>query len=102
MRGGEVVEDGDFALDGVAFPGAEIVLEFLAPAGGAGGLFPSGRVAETLDVPGLGAVAATLIDAMQTREQLYDSIGYHAYERRLDALYGADAAGDAAPPEDGA
>jgi methylisocitrate lyase len=43
-----------------------------------------------------------MIDAMQTREQLYDSIGYHAYERRLDALYGADAAGVAAPPEDGA
>ena len=63
MRGGEVVEDGDFALDGVAFPGAEIVLEFLDPAGGAGGLFPSGRVADTLDVPGLGTVAATLIDA---------------------------------------
>ena len=43
-----------------------------------------------------------MIDAMQTREQLYDSIGYHAYERRLDALYGRETA-DASPPrEDGA
>ena len=43
-----------------------------------------------------------IIDAMQTREQLYDSIGYHAYERRLDALYGRETA-DASPPrEDGA
>ena len=43
-----------------------------------------------------------MIDAMQTREQLYDSIGYHAYERRLDALYGREAADESPPREDGA
>ena len=43
-----------------------------------------------------------MIDAMQTREQLYDSIGYHAYERRLDALYGRETADESPPPEDGA
>jgi hypothetical protein len=64
MRGGKVQEEGDFELDGVAFPAAEIALEFLDPAGGEGGtLFPSGAAVDRLDVPGLGAVEATLIDA---------------------------------------
>jgi probable AcnD-accessory protein PrpF len=68
MRGGEVVELGTFELDGVAFPAAEIRLEFLDPAaddeGGKGGaMFPSGNRVDTLDVPGAGRVEATLIDA---------------------------------------
>lgn len=69
MRDGQVCESGDFMLDGVAFPGAEIGLEFLDPAGGddgagaAGALFPTGRVIDTLEVSGLGGVEATLIDA---------------------------------------
>ena len=73
IANGEVQEDGDFELDGVAFPAAEIVLEFLDPAdeageGGdgaalAGGLFPTGQVVDTLEVPGLGRLAATLITA---------------------------------------
>ena len=70
MRGGEVVEEGAFELDGVAFPAAEIRLEFLDPGGdeddgdGDGGaLFPTGRIVETLQVPGVGAVEATLITA---------------------------------------
>jgi len=73
IANGEVQEDGDFALDGVAFPAAEIVLEFLDPAdeageGGdaavpAGGLFPTGQVLDTLEVPGIGSLQATLITA---------------------------------------
>ncbi|HEU0199832.1 MAG TPA: 2-methylaconitate cis-trans isomerase PrpF [Burkholderiaceae bacterium] len=68
MRGGEVVELGDFELDGVAFPAAEVKLEFLDPAadedGGEGGaMFPSGNRVDTLDVPGVGKVEATLINA---------------------------------------
>lgn len=69
MRGGEVLEAGDFELDGVAFPGAEVELEFLDPAAGAGAgdaagtLFPTGRRIDRLAVPGLGDVEATLIDA---------------------------------------
>lgn len=67
MRDGEVVEEGDFALDGVAFPAAEIRLEFLDPGGDtddvAGPLFPTGRSVETLDMPGVGRVEATLINA---------------------------------------
>jgi probable AcnD-accessory protein PrpF len=68
MRGGEVVEEGDFALDGVAFPAAEVRLEFLDPAAGeaqaeGSALFPTGRRIDTLEVPGLGAVQATLLNA---------------------------------------
>lgn len=66
VAGGQVQETGDFALDGVAFPSAEIVLEFLDPADegeGGGAMFPTGAVAEDLDVPGVGTLRATLIDA---------------------------------------
>ena len=64
MRGGEVEEDGDFELDGVAFPAAEIRLEFL-DAGGVGDapLLPTGNPADELDVPGVGRITATLINA---------------------------------------
>jgi probable AcnD-accessory protein PrpF len=68
MCAGQVQEDGDFELDGVTFPAAEIVLEFLDPAEdgdgeGGGAMFPTGNVVDTLEVPGIGALAATLINA---------------------------------------
>ena len=63
MRSGEVVELGDFELDGVAFPGAEIRLDFLYPPDSADELFPTGQPMQTLEVPGVGAVAATCIQA---------------------------------------
>jgi 2-methylaconitate isomerase len=74
MKDGEVVEDGDFKLDGVTFPAAEIRLEFLDPGGdsedastpdasASGGMFPTGNVVDQLDVPGFGRVTATLINA---------------------------------------
>jgi probable AcnD-accessory protein PrpF len=68
MHGGEVLESGDFQLDGVAFPGAEVRLEFLDPAGedaesGGGATFPTGREIDILEVPGLGRLEATLINA---------------------------------------
>jgi hypothetical protein len=68
MRGGEVVEEGDFELDGVTFPAAEVKLEFVDPAtdedGGEGGaMFPSGRKIDVLDVPGVGTIETTLINA---------------------------------------
>ena len=70
MRGGGVAETGGFQLDGVAFPGAEVKLEFIDPAGEnarAGALFPTGHEIDLLQVPGLGtperAIAATLINA---------------------------------------
>ena len=66
MAGGQVVEDGDFELDGVTFPAAEIQLEFLDPADegeDGGAVFPTGHLVDTLDVPGVGALQATLINA---------------------------------------
>jgi probable AcnD-accessory protein PrpF len=69
MRGGEVLELGDFELDGVAFPAAEVKVEFLDPAadeegeGGGGAMFPTGNRIDTLDVPGIGRIEATLINA---------------------------------------
>ncbi|MBL8473892.1 MAG: 2-methylaconitate cis-trans isomerase PrpF [Rhodocyclaceae bacterium] len=67
VQGGEVQETGQFELDGVAFPAAEVRLEFLDPAaedGSTGGaLFPTGARLDKLDVPGLGQFEATLINA---------------------------------------
>ena len=66
MAGGQVVEDGDFELDGVTFPAAEIQLEFLDPADegeDGGAMFPTGHLIDTLVVPGVGTLQATLINA---------------------------------------
>ena len=63
---GAVQESGDFELDGVTFPAAEIALEFLDPADegeDGGAMFPTGQLVDELDVPGLGRVRATLINA---------------------------------------
>ncbi|HTR84768.1 MAG TPA: 2-methylaconitate cis-trans isomerase PrpF [Reyranella sp.] len=69
MRAGEVQELGDFELDGVTFPAAEVKLEFLDPAaeeegeGAGGAMFPTGNRIDTLDVPALGKVEVTYITA---------------------------------------
>ncbi|MFN7184587.1 MAG: 2-methylaconitate cis-trans isomerase PrpF, partial [Thermomonas haemolytica] len=66
VSGGQVQETGDFELDGVTFPAAEIVLEFLDPSdeGEAGGaMFPTGHLVDDLDVPGVGTLKATMIAA---------------------------------------
>ena len=62
---GQVQETGDFELDGVTFPAAEIVLEFVEPAdeGEGGAMFPTGQLVDDLDVPGIGRFKATLINA---------------------------------------
>ncbi|MBN8261693.1 MAG: 2-methylaconitate cis-trans isomerase PrpF [Xanthomonadales bacterium] len=67
VAGGEVQETGDFELDGVAFPSAEIVLEFVDPSDDgediASGMFPTGQVVDMLEVPGIGSLRATMISA---------------------------------------
>lgn len=68
MTDGEVQETGTFQLDGVTFPSAEIVLDFLEPADegeGEGGssMFPTGNLIDDLEVPGVGILRATLINA---------------------------------------
>jgi probable AcnD-accessory protein PrpF len=61
MRDGKVMEEGDFLLDGVSFPAAEIRIDFIDPAGSS--MFPTGNMVDLLEVPGSGKVEATLIDA---------------------------------------
>jgi len=67
MTGGEVQETGDFELDGVTFPAAEVRIEFLDPADGAGAMFPTGELVDTLELPQdvapEGSLQATLINA---------------------------------------
>ena len=68
ITAGQVQETGTFELDGVTFPAAEVPLEFIEPADegdgeGGGAMFPTGKVVEDLDVPGVGTLRATLINA---------------------------------------
>lgn len=64
---GAVQETGDFELDGVTFPAAEVQIEFLDPAAdeedGGGAMFPTGNLVDDLAVPGIGTLKATLINA---------------------------------------
>ncbi|MCL1112653.1 MULTISPECIES: 2-methylaconitate cis-trans isomerase PrpF [Shewanella] len=60
---GEVQETGDFELDGVTFPAAEVQVAFLDPADGEGAMFPTGNVVDVLEVPGVGSFNVTMINA---------------------------------------
>lgn len=64
---GEVQETGDFELDGVTFPAAEVQIEFMNPAadedGEGGNMFPTGNLVDVLEVPGIGNFNATMINA---------------------------------------
>ncbi|MDQ1345509.1 MAG: 2-methylaconitate isomerase [Pseudomonadota bacterium] len=84
---GQVQETGDFELDGVTFPSAEIVLEFIDPAAEAdasgGAMFPTGNLVDDLDVPGVGTLKATMITAgIPTVFVNADEIGYTGTELR--------------------
>jgi 2-methylaconitate isomerase len=118
MTGGEVQELGDFQLDGVAFPAAEVELEFLDPAadeGEAGATFPTGNHIDVLDVPGVGKIEATLINAgnptifvdaarlgLKGTELQGDINGDKALLARVESVRarGTVAMGDAATPEE--
>ncbi len=63
ITNGQVQETGDFELDGVTFPAAEVQIEFLDPADGEGSMFPTGNLVDTLEVPGVGTMQATMINA---------------------------------------
>jgi 2-methylaconitate isomerase len=96
MTSGAVQETGDFELDGVTFPAAEVQLEFLDPAaeeeGAQGAMFPTGNVVDDLDVPGIGTFKATMINAgIPTIFVNADAIGYKGTELQ-DAINGDDAA----------
>ena len=67
VRDGQVQDTGDFELDGVTFPAAEVVLEFIDPSddgeGEGGSMFPTGNLVDELDVPGVGTLKTTMITA---------------------------------------
>lgn len=84
---GQVQEIGDFELDGVTFPAAEVQIEFLDPAeeGDGGALFPTGNLVDTLEVPGVGTFQATFINAgIPTIFLNADEIGYQGTELQDD------------------
>jgi len=85
VTNGEVQETGDFELDGVTFPAAEVQLEFMDPAaeeeGAGGSMFPTGRLVDDLEVPGVGTLKATMINAgIPTIFVNADAIGYTGTE----------------------
>ncbi|MEX3691491.1 2-methylaconitate cis-trans isomerase PrpF [Paraburkholderia sp. BR14263] len=85
MTNGHVQETGDFELDGVTFPAAEVQLEFLDPAaeeeGAGGAMFPTGNLVDDLEVPGVGTLKATMINAgIPTIFVNAETIGYTGTE----------------------
>ena len=96
MTDGQVQETGDFELDGVTFPAAEVQLEFVNPAadedGAGGAMFPSGNVVDTLHVPGEAPLPATFINAgIPTIFLNAQDLGYTGTELQ-DAINGDPAA----------
>lgn len=92
MTDGAVQETGDFELDGVTFPAAEVQLEFMDPAadeeGASGSMFPTGNLVDDLEVPGVGTLKATMINAgIPTIFINADAIGYTGTELQ-DAING--------------
>jgi probable AcnD-accessory protein PrpF len=90
IRNGEVCETGDFELDGVTFPAAEIVVDFMDPADTEGSsLFPTGNLVDTVEVPGIGTLRATLINAgIPTIFLNAEDLGYDGTELQ-DAINGS-------------
>jgi len=85
ITNGQVQETGDFELDGVTFPAAEVQLEFMDPAaeeeGAGGSMFPTGNLVDELDVPGIGVLKATMINAgIPTIFVEAEAIGYTGTE----------------------
>ncbi len=85
ISNGAVQETGDFELDGVTFPAAEVQLEFMNPAaeeeGAGGAMFPTGNLVDELEVPGIGVLQATMINAgIPTIFVNADAIGYTGME----------------------
>ena len=85
ITNGEVQETGDFELDGVTFPAAEVEVAFVDPADGEGAIFPTGRLVDTLEVPDVGSFSATMINAgIPTIFINAEDIGYTGTELQDD------------------
>jgi hypothetical protein len=81
MLNGQVQEDGDFELDGVTFPAAEVQVDFVAPVDPSEAMFPTGKTIESLSVPGEEPFNATMINAGIPTIFLYaDELGYSGTE----------------------
>ena len=63
ITSGEVQETGDFELDGVTFPAAEVPVEFIAPVDPSEAMFPTGNIVDELSVPSVGTFKVTMITA---------------------------------------
>ncbi len=84
---GAVQETGDFELDGVTFPAAELRLEFMDPAeeGDGGSMFPTGNLVDDLEVPGVGTFKATMINSgIPTIFLDAEALGYKGTELQDD------------------
>ena len=85
MTNGEVQETGDFELDGVTFPAAEVKVEFVDPAAADSAMFPTGNLVDDLVVADIGTLKATMINAgIPTIFLNADEIGYDATELQSD------------------
>jgi len=85
ITNGEVQETGDFELDGVTFPAAEVQVEFMDPADGEGSMFPTGNLVDDLEVPGVGTLKATMINAgIPTVFINAEAVGYTGTELQDD------------------
>ena len=83
ITNGQVQETGDFELDGVTFPAAEIEVSFMDPADGEGSMFPTGNLVDDLEVPGVGIFKATMINSgIPTIFLNAEEIGYEGTELR--------------------
>ncbi|MEI7430498.1 MAG: 2-methylaconitate cis-trans isomerase PrpF [Betaproteobacteria bacterium] len=122
MKSGEVQEEGDFELDGVTFPAAEIKLEFIDPgaeddADAGGAMLPTGHISDWLDIPGIGRFEVSLVNAgLPTIFIAAKSLGFKGTElqseinpipeilARIEKIrtHGAVAMGLAATPEEAA
>ncbi|MEB0011987.1 2-methylaconitate cis-trans isomerase PrpF [Glaciimonas sp. Gout2] len=96
ITNGSVQETGDFELDGVTFPAAEVQLEFISPAadeeGAGGSMFPTGNLTDDLEVPGVGTLKVTMINAgIPTIFVNAEAIGYTGIELQ-DAINSDDKA----------
>ena len=85
MTNGQVQETGDFELDGVTFPAAEVEVAFIDPSSADSAMFPTGNVVDELEVPGVGTFQATMIAAgIPTIFLNADAIGYKGTELQGD------------------
>ena len=92
MTNGEVQETGDFELDGVTFPAAEVKIDFMRPVDATEAMFPTGNLVDEIAVPGIGTLMVTMINAgIPTIFLDADALGYTGTELQ-DAINGDPAA----------